>query len=81
MIVYGLHPTLWRFIRKNHSGGMDFTIRNKGGKALGVGMVSRFESIIYLQKSIGFKELSIKRLVLDTRDKYLSKCLIGDILK
>jgi hypothetical protein len=77
MIAYGLHPSLWREIRKTHSGGVEVDIKTKDGKVLGRGTVSRYDSLIHLQETISFKNMSIKKLIKDTKDKFLTPQLRG----
>jgi hypothetical protein len=72
MTTYGLHPSLWRKIRDNHSGGVKVNITNKKGDILGKCVVSRYESLIHLEENINFKSISFDNLIKDTQDIFLS---------
>lgn len=81
-MTYGLHPSIWRRIRKNHSGLIEMPLFNKQGIFLGNGIVSRYRSTITLvSDKTNFKEICFKTLIKDTEGKYYAKNLKGDNIR
>ena len=77
-ITYGLHPTLWRKIRLNHSGLMEVGLFSKDNHYLGIGIISRYSSLINIEKNIIFKNIDFKRLIKDTKGLNMSKHIKGN---
>jgi len=65
---YGIHPSLWRAIRKNHSGMVDIKIKNKRGIIIGLAMINRYLNTIFIQDTFKFNDMSIKHLIRDTKN-------------
>ncbi len=73
-IEYGLHPTLWRLIRKHHGGLAELDVSDSNGQILGKCMVSRYVSTIFLEKNIEFKSMSIKNLITEAKAASIGMC-------
>ena len=76
-LMYGLCSSLWRKIRLSHSGNVEIVIKDKNNNSLGKGIVSRYDSVIHLSSNISFRDVSIKNLLIDTKDVFIGN-LKGD---
>jgi len=77
MIKYGLHPSLWRAIRKVHSGGVCVDVKNKDGSVIGECVVSRYENVIHISNGVRFLDIDFGRLIDDARNSNLPFGLSG----
>lgn len=77
-IEYGLHPSIWRKIRKTHSGLIEIDIKSHQSEIIGKGLISRYISTIFLENTIEFKDMSIKYLLEDTKNLILDHHLSGN---
>jgi len=76
---FKLHPSIWRLIRKNHSGLVPFDLKDKNGFVLGQGEISRDTNIIYVQSDVDLKKVSYTKMIEDTNGLYLiPNILVGN---
>lgn len=81
MVEYGLHPTIWRKIRLNHSGLIEMPLFNRKGFYLGIGIISRYKSTITISDKINFKHICFKTLIKDTFNKNICPFISGNKIK
>lgn len=55
---YGLHPTIWRKLRRVIGGSCDLELYGRDGTMIGIGMLSRSNSIVDLPHTLPFNTVS-----------------------